>query len=398
MLAHDPVRILVVLETPVIDGVTKPMLEFAAQAAQWRSSEPPIGPVVEISFAIFTRPGLNPDNPVTESALACGASVYPIHERRVFDTRVIGKLRDAVQRSRADMIVTNGAKSHFLMRFFRIHGETCRWVAFHHGYTSTDAKVLMYNELGRWSIRRADRVLTVCSAFAAQLEREGVLASRIRVQHMTIRPFTPVAAEVTDRLRHRLNLGKDTPVLVSVGRLSKEKGQADLIRAMARLRDLGLWPSLCLVIVGDGAERDRLGQLSRKLRVDGMVRFVGFQANVSPYLGIADLFVLPSHSEGCPNALLEAMAAGVPVVATSVGGVPEIARDEHNALLVASRDVGGMAAAISRLLTDKALGARLTAAARSVLESHAPEVYIHSMLGNLLDAEMPGRKAVSATP
>ena len=77
------------------------------------------------------------------------------------------------------------------------------------------------------------------------------------------------------------------------------------------------------------------------------------------------------------------MAAGVPVVATSVGGVPDFAKNEGNALLVESQDIGGMATAMSRLLTDKALGARLAVSARSVLQSHAPEIYFHSMLRNL---------------
>jgi glycosyltransferase involved in cell wall biosynthesis len=383
MAVQDSVRILIVLETPAIDGVGKPMLEFAAQACRLRSGGASSGPALDISFAIFARHGSGFDNPLTRSARACGVSIYPIDERYVFDLRVVAKLRDAVQRSKADIVITNGAKTHFLMRIAGLDRGLCRWVAFHHGDTSTNTKVLIYNEMGRWAIRRAERVLTSCYAFATQLEREGIRGSRIRIQYMPIRPFAPAATDVTDQLRRKLELPENTPVLVTVGRLSREKGQADLIRAVAQLRDQGDGPQPCLVIVGDGADMDRLSHLSRKLGVSGIVRLVGFQPNVGEYLGIADLFVLPSYSEGCPNALLEAMAAGIPVVATSVGGVPEIVKNEHNALLVRSGDIGGMAAAISRLLRDKVLGARLTVAARSVLESHAPEIYFRSMISNL---------------
>ena len=86
-----------------------------------------------------------------------------------------------------------------------------------------------------------------------------------------------------------------------------------------------------------------------------MVSFLGQQENVSRYYAIADVFVLSSHSEGSPNVLLEAMDAGVPIVATLVGGVPEIVTNDQHALLVKSHDVAGMAAAMVRLLSDDRL-------------------------------------------
>ena len=383
MPLQDPVRILIVLENPSIDGAAKPMLEFAAQAASRSSGEPGNGHALDISFAVFTRRAPPLDNALTRSARASGASIYQINERHALDLRVIAQLSQAVRRSKADIIVTNGAKTHVVMRIVGLRRSSGRWVAFHHGNTATSRKFLVYQRIALWSIRRADRVLTPCAAFAIQLERDGVSANRIRVQPMPVRPFPPVPAGIAEQLRRQLELQEKTLVIVSVGRLSKEKGQADLIRAFARLRDQAALPSICLVIVGDGPELSRLEQLSRSLGVSQMIRFAGFQPNVSHYLSIADVFALPSHSEGCPNALLEAMAAGVPVVATSVGGVPDIAQNEGNALVVESEDIGGMATAMSRLLTDKALGARLAVSARSVLQSHAPEIYFRSMLRNL---------------
>ena len=383
MPLQDPVRVLIVLENPSIDGAAKPMLEFAAQGSSRASGDPSNGHAIEVSFAVFTRRVPALDNALTRSALASGASIYQINERHALDPRVIAQLSQAVRRSKANIIVTNGAKTHVVMRIVDLRRGSGRWVAFHHGNTATSRKFLVYQRIALWSIRRADRVLTPCAAFATQLERDGISANRIRVQPMPVRPFPTVPAGIPEQLRRQLELPENTLVIVSVGRLSKEKGHADLIRAFARLRAQAALPSICLVLVGDGPELGSLHQLSHSLGVSQLVRFAGFQRYVSHYLSVADLFVLPSHSEGCPNALLEAMAAGVPVVATSVGGVPDIAKNECNALLVESQDIGGMATAMSRLLTDKALGARLAVSARSVLQSHAPEIYFHSMLRNL---------------
>ena len=376
---QEPLRILIVLECPSIDGIAKPMLEFARQAARPR----PDGQRVAISFVIFTRRQPVLDNTLTQAALACGATLYRIDEWHVFDLRVIGMLRDAVRRSRTDIIVTNGAKAHFLVRMSGLDQGMLRWVAFHHGYTFTNQKVEMYNVVGRWSMRRAHRVLAVCAAFADELERGGVPRGRIGIQGLPIRQMPAPPDGFGADLRLRLDIPEGAPLVVAVGRLSNEKGHADLIRAVAQLRDQHLWPALRVLILGEGPEMSRLKQLSAKLGVGDMVRLPGFQENVSHYLGVADLFVLPSHSEGSPNALLEAMAAGVPVVATAVGGVPEIVRDEHNGLLVGSGDVGAMAAAMSRILTDPTLGSRLALAGRAVLESHTPENFFSSMLSNL---------------
>ena len=138
--------------------------------------------------------------------------------------------------------------------------------------------------------------------------------------------------------------------------------------------------SLRLVLVGEGRERPRIEAACRRLGVAGMVTLVGHQDDVQPYYGIADVFVLPSHSEGSPNVLLEAMAAGLPVVATSVGGVPELAVNGRDAILVDKGDISGLAAAIDRILADTHLSEHLACAARGVLSRNKPEAYFRSIL------------------
>ena len=115
-----------------------------------------------------------------------------------------------------------------------------------------------------------------------------------------------------------------------MGRLSREKDHLSLLRAVSQLRDLNMQ----LVIVGEGPERVAIESAIRELALSDAVTMTGQVPSAEPYYGIADVAVLSSLSEGSPNALLEAMAAGVPVVATAVGGVPEIVTHRESALLI----------------------------------------------------------------
>ena len=110
------------------------------------------------------------------------------------------------------------------------------------------------------------------------------------------------------------------------------------------------------------------------------ITLAGHQEDVKPFYGLADLFVMPSHSEGSPNALLEAMMAHVPIVATHVGGIPEIVTHGETALLVPPSDPAALAAALAQLLANPALAQRLALAAqRQALDHHQPAAYRHQL-------------------
>jgi glycosyltransferase involved in cell wall biosynthesis len=186
----------------------------------------------------------------------------------------------------------------------------------------------------------------------------------------------PPAEEVA-RLRRELRVREGIPVILSVGRLSREKGHLDLIDALGRLRGR----SWRLVLVGEGPERGPIERRCASLGLTDSVIPTGLQRDVRGYYAMADVVALPSHSEGSPNVLLEAMAAGRAVVATAVGGVPEIATDGENALLVAAGDHQAMAGAIARLLDEEELRRRLGANAAKIAPSYAPDAYCESLLG-----------------
>jgi len=153
------------------------------------------------------------------------------------------------------------------------------------------------------------------------------------------------------------------------------------IGAFKRLRENNPAIRSTLVIVGEGPERERLGTAAQSCGFDQHVVFAGQIGELGSFYTAADVFVLPSPSEGSPYVLLEAMPAKVPSVATAVGGVPEMVEDEESALLVPARDPRAMAQAILRVLTEPELARKLTAnAAELVATRFAPETQIRSLV------------------
>jgi glycosyltransferase involved in cell wall biosynthesis len=278
-------------------------------------------------------------------------------------------------------VVSHSVKSHFVLWRSRVW-QKYPWVAFHHGYTTTDRKMRVYNRVDRWSLPAADRLITVCHAFAQELASgTGVPLENISVLHNSIRPQPPATAAEVQELRSRFGIANDERIVLAVGRLSKEKAHIDLLAAFNRLRETNPEINCKLIIVGEGPERGRLEAAAESFSRKANVIFAGQVSDVRPFYAAADVLALPSYSEGSPNVLLEAMAAEIPVVATRVGGVPEIVEDNVSALLVAANDSSSMAAAIARVLTDNALAQTLTAnAATLVATRYAPENHVRSLM------------------
>jgi glycosyltransferase involved in cell wall biosynthesis len=373
--AGRPIRVLAFMEATTITGPAKNLIEFAIRA---RRPSPGL-PSVELSVATFLRPGSGDGNLFIRTVKQAELEADIIHERFRFDPAVIPQLRRLVRTRQPDIIQTHNFKSHFLVRLTGT-GRYCRWIAFHHGHTSIDLKNVAYNQLDRWSLLAADRIVTVCDQFARDLERIGVPAEKIKVQHNAVKPFVPSSTDEVNRVRSALGIPVDSLVLLVAGRLSGEKGHVDLIDAVARLGSNSPQKRFRLLIAGDGPERECIQQRIKRLGVAAFVTLLGFQGDLRPYYTMADMMILPSHSEGSPNVLLEAMAAGLPVLATAVGGVPDIVQDSQTALLVGQGDATAMADAIGRLLDDVGLRRILGAAARQAALQFDPETYYASLV------------------
>jgi glycosyltransferase involved in cell wall biosynthesis len=204
--------------------------------------------------------------------------------------------------------------------------------------------------LDRRTIHRADRVCVLSKALSADLrERTGLPADRIAVipNGIDTAAADRALAAAGEAARAGLGLSHADLVVASIGRLHRQKGFDVLLEAF---RPLALaHPRGRLIIAGEGPERAALEEKAAALGIAGRVLFTGAVSSPWNVLAAADIFVLPSRYEGMPNALLEAMAAALPVVATGVGAVPEMIEDSRQGFVVPPQDPQAIAAALDRL-------------------------------------------------
>jgi glycosyltransferase involved in cell wall biosynthesis len=341
------IKVLALVEAVVVSGPAKNLLRFGVDCRD----------LVDLSVVTFIRASREnfsefSNNQFITTARSLGIPIHIIRETGPFDRSVLGGLRQVCELQDADIVQTHGLKSHFLVSL--ITKRRSRWIAFHHGYTNENLKARFYRVFDRWSLRRCDLVITVCSAFARILAARGVPRERIFVVPNSVN--TEVGKPDVTQPEATIQIGQIPPgerIVIAVGRLSVEKGHRYLIDAVSRvLRDS---PQLRfrVLIAGSGPADRKLKQQVSKSGLDQHVTFIGHCYDIKAVFSIADLFVLPSLSEGSPNALLESMAARVPIVATNVGGVSEHVTDGDSALLVPPGDSAALAKAMIQLLSDR---------------------------------------------
>ena len=228
----------------------------------------------------------------------------------------------------------------------------------------------------RWQKDRDDLLIAECQASADFLiKRQGYAPAKVKVIRNGIETAGWPMSKV-DRAKHRLELrlGATDLLVGAVGRLDDQKGFDVLVEAMAALKS---FPIKCAVL-GEGPARAKLEALVRKHQLEKTVWLLGERADVPSWLSAFDVYALPSRWEGLPNALLEAMALSLPVVASSVDGVPEVIEHEKTGLLVPPERPKALSDSFRRLVTDPALRARLGPAASAVI---AEKFTLRRMIG-----------------
>jgi glycosyltransferase involved in cell wall biosynthesis len=336
-------------------------LGFAVQA---RDPEPGL-PAVEVTLVTYRR-GDTPSG-LAAAAAAAGVPLIEIPEKKRWDLKILRDVRAIVTAFKPDILETHNVKSHFLVRANGLHRQF-PWVAWNHGYTSRDRLDRAYTQLDRWSLPGAFRVITVCWPLAGHMQKLGVARNKITVLHNYATPYAaPDPAEIA-RLRQQLGLN-DELVVLSIGRMSREKGHTDLVGAIALLKHVPGLPPHRFVLVGEGPEEEELRRQAQSLGIEDRIIMPGFHQDVAPYYAIGNIFALPSHSEGSPNVVLEAMFSGLPIAATDAGGVPEILEHDVTGLLVPKMNPQALADAIQKLLQSEHLRTRLASAARRQVET-----------------------------
>jgi glycosyltransferase involved in cell wall biosynthesis len=309
--------------------------------------------------AVFVAPA---EGEFTQLARSEGFHVHIVPIAGALDVRATLRLRSLLKRERIDVLHTHTMVGGNVVGRIAGRAAGARVVSHLHIENAfrpgpgRRLQVLLDNA----TARLAQRIVAVSGATREALVRQGYPTGALVTIHNGVDEPQPVEAV-------RLAEG---PIVLEVARLAEVKGQRELIRALGGL-------DAAAVLVGRDFEQN--GAFERQLaaeaeRSGARVVFAGYRPDVPALIEGCDVFCLPSHAEGLPLVLLEAMSRGKPVVATAVGGTPELVIDGETGLLVAPGDVEALRAALRRLLDDPELGRRLGAAgAERVRESFSAE-------------------------
>lgn len=288
-----------------------------------------------------------------------GFPVFVLDKRPGLSTRCALRLAHLLRRERVDLLHSHQYGPFVYGLLARLFARRPPILFTEHGRQYPDhprRKRMLFN---RFLLERRDRVVAVGEAVRqALVANEGIARERIAVIYNGIPLNTSMGARATaDLVRQEIGVPQDAFVVLHVARLDPLKDHATALRALRRV--LVQRPNTWLVLVGEGSERAPLERLAAAQGLTGNVRFLGLRRDVPRLLGAADMVLLTSVSEGIPLALLEGMAAGLPVVSTAVGGVPEVVTDGGEGFLTAAGDDEGLARAILSLTADAGLRARL---------------------------------------
>ena len=310
---------------------------------------------------------------VAVSANAEGFIVHPVPIAGPLhpfdDPRAIAALRRILRDGDFDLVHAHGFKAGFVGRLGAALAGSTPFIVTAHNH------VLRRDETSRgakWRYHAVERALSglvahyiaVSESIRAELvEDYGLAADRVTTVHNGVAPGPFLAEQDRARCRAALGVPEGAPTFGLAARFSTQKGLRHLIAALHDVRRAA--PGALLLLGGSGPQESELREQAAALEVSSAIRWVGHVDDVPAFLGALDVYVSPSVTEALGLGLIEAALAGVPTVATDVGGVSEVVVAEQTGLLVPPADPPALARAITRLLADRDLARGLAAAARA---------------------------------
>lgn len=301
---------------------------------------------------------------IAERGRRAGTEIIPIPDQGPFDWRVLWALRRLCGEHQVAIWHGHDYKSNvfglLLRRFHRM-----RLVTTAHGWGAIIGRVPLYNRIDRAVLPYYEKVICVSNDLAEICQSARVPEERLCVieNAIDLEQYQPCLLKTSPR--SQLELPTDRILVGAVGRLSPEKGFDLLIRAVGELLQEGM--NLGLLIAGEGPERSHLEAQIRQQSDPSRFRLLGHQSDLSDFYGAIDVYALSSLSEGLPNVLLEAMAMALPVVASRVGGVPQLIEDGITGQLVDAGDQRALTEHLRDLANNANQRQRLGEAARQAI-------------------------------
>lgn len=321
-------------------------------------------PEVQFFPVLFTREGVG-EKLFLESLRELGVAhqAFPLNTSRFKyhnPLRNIGETIDIARKRQFDIIHSHGYRAN-MVGFAAAKRLGLPIVATCHGYIANDRQLNAYNRLDMLLLRWFDRIVAVSEQMKRDLMDRKVDGRKIQVVTNAVWDGTEsVSREGRKATRRLMGIGEKAFVFGFVGRHSEEKGLRYLMEAAQGMPDNEDWR---ILLVGDGPLRITLEAIARTLVLKDRFLFAGFQSDTAAWYSAMDAMVLPSLTEGTPMALLEAMAHGLPVIASAVGGVPAVIRDGESGILVPPGDPARLLNAMRTVIEDPALRKKLSSGA-----------------------------------
>jgi len=294
------------------------------------------------------------------------APLISIPDRGSWDWRVVTQLLAVCRREKVVIWHGHDYKSNALGLLLRRFWPM-RLVTTVHGWVKHTRRTPLYYGIDRLCLRRYEVVISVSDDLHQNCLELGLIPDRCVLIQNGIDARQFVRSRTQEEAKRLLGIPRGRLLIGAIGRLSDEKGFDRLIEAVDRLLAGGV--DVELRIAGEGDQHGPLDDLIRRLNREDRIHLVGFQRDTIPLFEAMDVFALSSLREGLPNVVLEAMAMGVPVVATRVAGVPRLIEHGENGLLVDVGDTDQLGSTLARLLVDAGLRGRLGEAGRWTVES-----------------------------
>jgi len=291
-----------------------------------------------------------PQNELLDQAARVNLKTATLCTRSAYNPLVVWELLALLKREKPDLIVVHGYRPLILCLILRPFFKV-PIIVFSRGFTAESLKIRLYEKLYRVAMCFSDLIIAVSDGHKRVLMSYGVEDKKIKVVHnaISVDSFQNSASgSVRKEICKQLNIPFGAAAVVSAGRLSPEKGHRFLVEAIGMLR--GSSNNTHFVFCGDGPCQKDLERRAKELGISEICHFVGFRRDLKEIFQAMDLMVLPSLTEGLPNVVLEAFACRKPVVATRVGGVPEIVEDGVNGILVPQERPDLLAEAIKSCL------------------------------------------------